>query len=77
MEAILKFNLDEPDDERAHMRCIKSTKLALALLEISSNLKKKSYVLCQREGVDPVDTIYKQIADVLFEYDINLDELLV
>ena len=39
MKAILEFNLDEAEDIMSHLRCTKSTDLALALWEIYYNMK--------------------------------------
>lgn len=39
MKAILEFNLDESEDIMSHLRCTKSTDLALALWEIQNNMK--------------------------------------
>ena len=39
-KAILKFDLNDPDDRIEHLRCIKSLDLAMALWEITSNTKK-------------------------------------
>jgi hypothetical protein len=35
MKAKLKFNLLDPEQARAHMRCIKSLDMALAIFDIS------------------------------------------
>lgn len=37
MKAILEFDLDDPEDEMAHRRCIMSLKMAIALFEIIHN----------------------------------------
>lgn len=37
MTATLTFNLDDPDDRKAHLRCVKSTDMAIALFEIMNN----------------------------------------
>jgi hypothetical protein len=40
MKAILKFDLNDPDDIVNHLRCIKSSDLAIALDEIWSYIGK-------------------------------------
>ena len=37
MKATLTFNLDDPDDRMAHLRCVKSLEMAIALFEIKNN----------------------------------------
>ena len=37
MTATLTFNLDDPDDRMAHLRCVKSLEMAVALFEIANN----------------------------------------
>lgn len=37
MKATLTFNLDDPDDRMAHLRCVKSLDMAIALFEIKNN----------------------------------------
>lgn len=37
MKATLTFNLDDPDDRKAHLRCVKSLDMAIALFEIMNN----------------------------------------
>lgn len=39
MKAELKFNLDDPDDKMAHMRCVKALDMALAIWNIKQALE--------------------------------------
>jgi len=39
-EAILKFDLNDPDDRMSHLRAVKSLDMALALWDIVHNTKK-------------------------------------
>ena len=41
MKAKLEFDLDNPDDKMAHMRCVKATDMASVLFEITHNLHKQ------------------------------------
>jgi hypothetical protein len=41
MEAILKFDLNDPDDRREHERMLKSMDMHLALWDISQGLRSK------------------------------------
>jgi len=69
MEAILKFNLDEPDDRMAHFRCVKATDMAIVLFEIQHNLRRK----CE----DSTDKIFEKINELIEDHNINLDELII
>jgi len=37
MKATLEFDLDNPEDRMAHLRCVKSLEMACALFEIVNN----------------------------------------
>ena len=39
MKAVLKFNLEFPDEQKAHLRCIKATDMALVLFDLLCNAK--------------------------------------
>lgn len=41
MKGILEFDLNDSDDIMSHLRCVKSTDLALALWDIYYNLPKR------------------------------------
>ena len=64
MKAILEFDLWDPDDKEAHLRCVKALDMALALDEI------KSYICNRYNESDDDDTI--KIKDV---YDKIIGEL--
>ena len=38
MRAIFEFDLEDPDDRQAHLRCTKSLNMACALFELAYNL---------------------------------------
>jgi hypothetical protein len=78
MKAILKFDLSDPDDVAAHKRCVMSGHLAGALFEITHNLRKKCryiYDSLPAENADGIGIVFEQIAQVLEEHRINIDEL--
>jgi len=63
LKAQLTFDLDEPFDEIAHKRCVKSLDMALCLLEISRlDLPKKSK---------------NKILDIIESHDVNPDKLTI
>lgn len=79
MKAILEFDLDNPDDRRAHFRCVKSMDMACALFDITRNLKG---VLQQRFENNPqnrneLDEVFKEIQSYMDEYSINIEELII
>ena len=41
MKAKLEFDLDNPDDKMAHMRCVKATDMALMLWDIKQKIRSK------------------------------------
>ena len=42
MKAILEFDLNDHDDRRAHLRCVKSTDMALAIWNIVYEIRKST-----------------------------------
>jgi hypothetical protein len=64
MEATLKFNLDDPEDVMAHKRCVKALEMALLLWQIKIKLD-----LPEKEA--------EQLDALFYEYNINLDELMM
>ena len=56
MKAILEFDLNEPDDIQAHLRCVKSLDLVLFILKIEGELRGKlkhgNLTDCQYETLD-------------------------
>lgn len=67
MKAKLTFDLNDPDDKMSHLRCIKSTDMALALFEIVYNLKRDT-----EDGED----IFDRISDILAQNNVEIDELI-
>ena len=61
MKAKLEFDLDDVDDRMAHLRCVKSTDMALVLWEMSLNMRKRV-----TSGYDEKDDFYRGV-DVVFE----------
>ena len=79
MKATLEFNL--PEDNEDYDQYIIAPKLAMALWDITHNLKKR----CEREAnvavsnsvdiYDGIDIVFKNIYEILEEYNINADKL--
>lgn len=62
MNATIRFNLNNANDKKAHMRCIKSLDMALAIWKIQQ--KAMEY-----EVINIV-----QLNDIFIEYNIAIDE---
>ena len=59
--ATLTFDLSDSDERMEHLRCVKSTDMALVLWQLSSNGN------CNR----------KRLNQLMQEYNIKIDELIV
>lgn len=80
MKAILEFNLDDLEDERAHLRAIKALDMALVLWEINFNKKKRIFNRIESENLDPyqaVDIIFDELKDELYQHGVDLEQLIV
>ena len=78
MKAKLEFDLDNPDDKMAHMRCVKATDMALMLWDIKQKIRSKL-----KYGEDLSESEFHQwelmqdeFYSIASEYGINLDELI-
>lgn len=83
MKGKLTFDLNDPDERRAHFRCVKSLDMAHALWEIATNARKSCYRMAearemsgQEEG-DQIDLVFTKIYEILEENSINVDDLLI
>lgn len=80
MKANLKFDLDNPDDKRAHLRAIKSLDMALALWHIEANMRKKleDKIDLWQEVFTPemvIDAFVTELRNILDEYKIDTEDL--
>lgn len=78
-EAILKFDLNDPDDRKAHFRAIKSLDMASALWDITHNTKKGLEWSIDSKEVDKyevLEMVFDKIYEILDDHSINTDELL-
>ena len=62
MNATIRFNLNNPNDKKAHMRCIKSLDMALAIWKI------------QQKAMEYEVINIAQLNDIFIEYNIAIDE---
>jgi len=73
MKARLTFDLDDPEDRQAHMRCTKALDMALVLWELSYNRRKQwlnSY------DQDAVEEICEDISSLISEHGIDINDLI-
>lgn len=74
MEAILKYNMDEPEDVKAHLRAVNSLNMALLLWDIKNDIRSKA-----KYGTEDNDLWYKfqeDLHDMFLENNVLIDELL-
>ena len=64
MNATIRFDLNDADDKMAHMRCIKSLDMALALNKIE-NIVLENDVLTSED-----------INNIFYQYNITLSEII-
>jgi len=76
MKAELKFNLDDRDDKMAHMRCVKSSDMAIAIWNIKDKVGKMDDYFESMGDISEEEKI-SHFKETIFEMlsDINLDEL--
>ena len=70
MKAILEFNLNDPEDVQAHLRCLKSLDMAIILFEVANNLHRKL-----PENAD-ANTVIDRVNELLEDNDININNLI-
>jgi hypothetical protein len=78
-EAVLKFDMDDPDDRKAHFRAIKSLDMASALWDITHNTRKSLEWSLEGKEIDKyeaLDMVFEKIYEILDDHNINTDELL-
>ncbi len=81
-KAILEFDLNDSDDRMEHLRCVKSTDMALLIWEILYNTKKSfAYKLeSDKESTDReydlIESIWEELWDRANEKGIKIDELI-
>lgn len=77
-EAILKFDINDPDDRKAHFRAVKSLDMASALWNITHNTKKGLEWSIDGKEIDKyevLEMVFDKIYEILDDHNINTDEL--
>jgi len=77
MKAQLTFDFDNQEDEHRHYQCVRSQDMALALWDIAHNLRKKVEweVESRLDSPDPLDIVFKHIADTIEKRGINITKI--
>jgi hypothetical protein len=75
MTATLKFNLEDSEDIKAHLRCIKSLDMALALWDIHSRINR---IYDESEDAKMIDSdlVFKALEEIMEKYTLHLNELI-
>ena len=71
MKAVFEHDLNDQDERKAAMRCMKSTDMAIVFFEIVHNMKKQ---LEQKETTS-IDDVFNEIDCLMYEYGIIIDDL--
>ena len=79
-KAILKFDLNDFDDTRAHLRAVKSLDLSMAIwdiLQLRKTIERRfeNTDNTNNDVFDGIDAMSVGISEILDEYGIKIDEL--
>jgi hypothetical protein len=75
MKARLIFDLTDSDDIKAHLRCLKSVDMALALWDINNRINQISDESEDGKMIDG-DLVFKALEEIMEKYSLNLNELI-
>ena len=76
-EAILKFDLNDSDDTRAHLRAIKALDMALALWDMDGYLRAKiKYGELDDKVYNALQEARDELRDIMQKHSVDLDELI-
>lgn len=78
-KAILEFDLNDPDDNLAHLRAIKSLDMALAIWEFAINTQKSLQHKLEFKDLsqyEVLDMVFERFYDILNKRGIDIEELL-
>ena len=79
MKAVLKFNLEFPDEQKAHLRCVKSTNMAIVLFDLLCNARKSiahDHQDASDDFMEGVEVVMEHIGKLCDDNNINIDELI-
>jgi len=73
MKAILEFDLDNPEDLKSHLRCVKSSDMASFIWELKHNFWRKWK---HDEDAFNLSNYKEALGELMEEYGINMDDLI-
>lgn len=79
MKAILEFDLNEPEDEMAHLRCVKSLEMMLVLWEIDQHLRsitKYAPDTMSQEVYDELIKVREKLHESMHERGLTFDNFI-
>jgi len=79
MKAVLKFNLEFPDEQKAHLRCVKATDMAIVLFDLLCNARKTishKHQDASEDFMEGVEVVIDHIRELCETQNINIDELI-
>ena len=71
MKAILEFNLNEREEEIAHLRCVRNWHLAWALHSVMEEIKKAAN---EHDSINP-ETLLNACNEIIQDNHLSLDEM--
>jgi hypothetical protein len=71
-KATIEFNLDDREDVKAHLRCVKSTSMAVTLWDIDQHLRNEA----KYKDNEVAEKLREEIREIMDDNGINLDELI-
>lgn len=79
MEGILKFDLNDSDDQVAHLRAVKALDLAMALWDMDQYLRRTTKYApdsMSKEVYDALQETRDELYRIMSHHSIDLDELI-
>jgi hypothetical protein len=73
----ITFDMSDPDDRKAHLRCVKSLDMALVLWTFMRQTRKEfeNNTMSSEDFYSGVEQTFEKFNELLEEYSINIDEL--
>lgn len=76
-KGIIKFDMSDQDDRKAHLRCFKSLDMALVLWTFMRQTRKEfeNNTMSSEEFYAGVEQTFEKFSELLEEYKLDVDEL--
>ena len=77
VKGIIKFDMSDPDDRKAYLRCFKSLDMALVIWTFMHNTKRQfeNNTMSSEDFYAGVEQTFEKFSELLDEYNLNIDEL--